>query len=136
MIQTTRPWKTRAMTRKYHPWWVWECYKAGFYKTTPPEGVTPEEAKTKYRDFLKNLDAFQLGMQKVEKEWPHSCEQFLTNPALNRIAWLGQAAMCIMTEVPSHFRGGFKLLSESEQEAANLKAENFLKEWLYKQKAA
>jgi hypothetical protein len=49
---------------------------------------------------------------------------------MNRIAWLGQAAMCYATGVPSVFRGGFFLLSEKQQEAANRLALEYLNKWL------
>ena len=83
-----------------------------------------------YRDFLSNLELFEIGMEKVAREWVHSCDQFLTNPSINRIAWLGQSAMCSMTGIPSAFRGGFRLLSASGQESANKCAEEFLTRWV------
>jgi hypothetical protein len=49
---------------------------------------------------------------------------------MNRIAWLGQAAMCIETRVPAGFRGGFNRLSESEQKEANEVALSALNMWL------
>jgi hypothetical protein len=116
--------------RIYHPWWTWECYKAGFYNSSPPDGLTPEQASEKYRDFLRDLNAFGNAMFRVMLEWPHSCEHFLTNPSLNRIAWLGQASMCIAHGVPSCFRGGFKLLTPEEQNAADALAEEYLEMWL------
>ena len=49
---------------------------------------------------------------------------------MNRIAWLGQAAMCIATGIPSTFRGGFNQLTPEEQEQANQAALKALNEWL------
>ena len=119
--------KPNTISRVYHPWWDWECYKAGFYKTTCE--VNDAKAKEMYRDFLRDLGAFSKGMNRVTTEWPNSCEQFLTNPSLNRIAWLGQSAMCISTGIPSCYRAGFKLLTAAEQASANGLAQEHLTWW-------
>jgi len=115
------------MNRIYHPWWLWECYPAGFYDTKAK--VEDEVARNMYKTFLQDLKAFGAGMDRVFAEWPHSCEQFLTNTSMNRIAWLGQSAMCITTGIPSCYRGGFKLLSQEEQDAADALAQEYLTKW-------
>lgn len=116
--------------RVWHPWHIWECYPAGFYSTTPPEGMDSQSAKEAYRDFLSDLNRFERGMEKVSREWTNSCEHFLTNEQMNRIAWLGQSAMCISNGVSSAFCSGFKLLSPEQQKAANEQAAKFLERWL------
>lgn len=122
--------KQTKPVRIYHPWTKWECYKAGFFETSAPEGMDADEAQLHYCYFLKDLKKFGDAMARVFKEWPHSCEQFLTNPTMNRIAWLGQASMCITSGIPSTFRGGFKLLTPEEQDAANRLAEQYLNMYL------
>lgn len=57
-------------------------------------------------------------------------QHYLTNKAMNRIAWLGQAAACYALGIPSTFRGGFSLLTESEQAEANGVALVYLNKWL------
>lgn len=131
--------KKTTIERIYHPWWKWECYKAGFFNTTPPAGVDKTKAMEMYAEFLSDLGKFAKGMERVFNEWPRSCEQFLSNPSMNRIAWLGQAAMCIETGIPACFRGGFKLLNVSQQDAANELAKEYLERWLkneYEEKAS
>ena len=49
---------------------------------------------------------------------------------MNRIAWLGQAAMCYATGVPAIYRGGFNLLSKEQQDTANETALIYLNKWL------
>jgi hypothetical protein len=49
---------------------------------------------------------------------------------MNRIAWLGQAAMCYATGIPSKYRGGFNLLTERQQQKANEIALIYLNKWL------
>ena len=69
-------------------------------------------------------------MNGVITEWKHSCEHYLTNVAMNRIAWLGQAAACYDTGLPSMFRGGFWLLTTEQQHRANEIALEYLNKWL------
>lgn len=118
------------MKRIYHTWEKWECYPAGFYEDRPPEGMTPKDAVRAYAEFLRDTPRFEAALARVLAEWPNSCEHYLTNENMNRIAWLGQAAMCIATRVPSCFRGGFNTLPALEQRAANEAALRALNAWL------
>ena len=92
--------------------------------------MTPREATTEYAKFLKDGDRFRSALRRVLEGWVNSCEHYLSNTDMNRIAWLGQAAMCIDTGVPACYRGGFNLLSEAEQAAANTIALEGLNDWL------
>ena len=48
---------------------------------------------------------------------------------MNRIAWLGQAAMCYSLGIPAKFCGGFNLLTQEQQNIANLTALEYLNIW-------
>lgn len=117
--------------RIFHTYDKWECFKAGFYKSQA-EGMTKEEAEQAYAEFLSDDDKFRDALKKVITEWKYSCEHYLTNGAMNRIAWLGQASMCYATGVPSVFCSGFNLLTEEQQQHANEIALEALNEWLAK----
>ena len=116
--------------RIFHTYEAWECHKAGFYATTAPKGMNKAQAEEAYREFLSNPERFADSLSHVIVEWKNSCEHYLTNQAMNRIAWLGQAGMCYATGVPSQFRSGFSLLTEAEQSAANEVALVYLNKWL------
>src|SRR5689334_16174084 len=119
------------MERIYHTWDQWECYPAGLYELHPPaEGMTAEECRDAYAEFLRDPDRFRAGLEGVLADWPNSTEHYLTNERMNRIAWLGQAAMCHQTRVPRAFRSGFTQLTSSEQGAANLLALEYLNRFL------
>lgn len=118
------------MTRLYHPWAKWECYKAGFFD--PPKGKGKKEADRKnYARLLTDMPYFETTLQKVLAEWPNSCEHNLTNDTLNRVAWLGQASAtyefgcCAETT-----RSIFVTLTVEEQKAANQMALKYLNKWL------
>lgn len=118
------------MMRIFHHYELWECVPAGMYETKPPAGMSPDEAKAAYATFLRDASRFTSALDRVLEEWPVSCEQFLSNESMNRIAWLGQASMCMATGVPSRFRGGFMLLSERDRREANSRAGDALSRWL------
>lgn len=120
---------TSDENRIFHTHDKWECLKAGFYATTK-DGMTRQQCEEAYRDFLSDPIKFGNTLEKVIIEWKHSCEHYLTNVAMNRIAWLGQAAMCYATGVPSTFRAGFQLLSKKQQNKANDVALMYLNKWL------
>ena len=120
---------TSDESRIFHTYEKWECYQAGFYSTTK-DGMTKKECEEAYRAFLADIPRFKNAMEGVITEWKHSCEHYLTNAAMNRLAWLGQAAACYSMGIPSVFRGGFYLLSQQEQDEANRAAHEYLNKWL------
>jgi len=116
--------------RILHTWDKWECYPAGFYNDKPPDGMTNEEAEQAYAEFLADIDRFDRALECVTSKWVNSCEHYLTNERMNRIAWLGQAAMCYDTGVSSRFCGGYNLLTPEKQRIADEKALEWLNKWL------
>lgn len=120
---------TSDTSRIFHPWGKWECHKAGFYATTHPT-LTKMQAEEAYRAFLADLPKFEAALSGVITEWKHSCEHYLTNVSMNRVAWLGQAAACYAMKLPAMYRGGFYELTEAQQSAANEMALKYLNLWL------
>lgn len=116
--------------RIFHTFDKWECHAAGFYETKPPRGLTPDNCRAYYRELLSDIPEFERVLQRVITEWKHSCEHYLTNSAMNRIAWLGQAALCYKHGIPAEFRGGYALLTEAQQLAADEAALRALNEWM------
>jgi murein L,D-transpeptidase YcbB/YkuD len=116
--------------RIYHTWEKWECYPAGFYEDRMPLGMTQQDGEEKYREFLSDLDAFETALQSVITEWKYSCEHYLSNENMNRIAWLGQASMAYAHGIPAMCRGGFNRLTKEQQSAANELALRYLNKWM------
>ena len=130
-VEHYRTTNTSDPDRIFHTFDKWECHKAGFY-ASKFTGLTAEQCELKYAEFLSNEDAFRIGLNGVINEWVNSCEHYLTNKAMNRIAWLGQAAMCYSTGIPSKYCSGFNLLSPEQQDKANLIALDALNFWMQK----
>lgn len=120
---------TSDENRIFHVHTDWECHKAGFY-ATKKEGMTKEQCEKSYEEFLADIPRFSDALSHVISEWKHSCEHYLTNCSMNRIAWLGQAAACYAMGIPAQYRNGFYLLSEDQQKAANECALGYLNKWL------
>jgi hypothetical protein len=115
--------------RIFHVYEKWECYAAGFYNTTA-EGMTKAEAEAMYPAILGDEQKFRDALERIIVEWRHSCEHYLTNAAMNRLAYLGQAAVCYAAHVPSVFSGGWYLLTEEQRSRANEVALEYLNRWL------
>lgn len=116
--------------RILHTWDKWECYRAGFYAERPPNGMTQDQGEESYRIFLSNLDSFDKALSSVTNEWNNSCEHYLTNERMNRVAWLGQASMAYAQGIPSCCRGGYNRLSQDQKYAADQLALRHLNAWL------
>lgn len=132
-VEEYRTVNTDDPDRIFHPFGKWECHKAGLYATSV-DGKTKEECEKLYAEFLSDLPRFEKAAKKVISTWKNSCEHYLTNTAMNRIAWIGQAAACYATGLPNSFSAGFYLLSERQQAAANTCALKILNVWLKKNK--
>ena len=115
--------------RIFHTYDKWECVKYGFYESQHAKW-TATQCEYKYAEMLRNIPVFEETLQQVISEWKHSCEHNLTNSALNRIAWLGQASLARRYQIPSKYRSGYQLLSDAEKDAANESALKYLNIWL------
>lgn len=120
---------TSDENRVFHTYEKWECYKAGFYNTTHPT-LSKAQCEEAYREFLSDLPKFESALNSVIEEWKHSCEHYLTNVSMNRIAWLGQASACYALGIPSAFRSGFSMMTSAGQGEADGLALKYLNHWL------
>jgi ParB-like chromosome segregation protein Spo0J len=113
--------------RVYHTWDKWEAFDAGFFDNQPRERtLTANRCKAMFADFLRDIPRFEKAMEGVLTDWPNSTEHNLTNDRMNRIAWLGQAAMCYETGIPAAFCNGYSMMTAAEQEAADAAALRYL----------
>jgi hypothetical protein len=116
--------------RILHTWEKWECFRAGFYEDRPPDGLSLDQGEERYREFLSDIDAFEKALQGITSTWKYSCEHYLTNERMNRIAWLGQASMAYSHGIPSCCRAGYHRLTDEQKYAADQMALTYLNRWL------
>jgi hypothetical protein len=116
--------------RIYHTWDKWECYKAGFFEVRPPKHFTDEDCQERYATLLKDIEEFKRIMMIIIEEWVYSCQHNLTNDRMNRIAWMGQSALCYKFGIPARYRGGYNLLTIDEQNKADEAALEIINVWM------
>jgi ParB-like chromosome segregation protein Spo0J len=116
--------------RILHTFDKWECHAHNFYGSTPPDGMTAAQAEYQYRLLLADSSLFSAALEVVIRDWKHSCEHYLTNEKMNRIAWLGQTALAQAHRIPASFRGGYSLLTPEQQKKADEVALEYLNKWL------
>jgi ParB-like chromosome segregation protein Spo0J len=128
-IYQYRAGNTNDPNRIFHTYDKWECHKAGFYQSVK-EGWSHEECEAEFKRILSDQDLFAEILNKVINEWKYSCEHYLTNKSMNRIAWLGQAAVCYQSGVPSRYSSAWFDIDESIREQANSTALRYLNKWM------
>lgn len=122
------------MKRIYHPYTVWEETKAGLWRREP-FGGNEEVAKEAARKIMSRPNIWGIFMEEVVKTWKFSCEQNLSHvPSkwfpFGRVAWLGQAAICLATGQPEWItRQVWFSLDKEIRDAADDKAANAIKGW-------
>ena len=113
------------MERIYHPYDKWEDFKLGFY-----DSCSGENKKSKIESVQMLFNSEKLTreyMNKVINEWKNSCEHNLSNPSMNKIAYIEQGACCIYDSVPCTVTmEAWNTLSKEVQKRSNLIAEEVL----------
>jgi hypothetical protein len=120
------------MTRIYHPYYLWEDYKAGFYKT--PSKTEKDSHKQFVATMFNNEKMTYTFMNAVIEKWVISCEHNLSNPSVNKSAYLGQAACCLYKHIPNiSTMYGWSFLDPSIQKRSDAIATHILSLWTQKQ---
>lgn len=91
--------KEESLEQVFHPYNVWEDYKHGFYENI--SGKPKQEMIKKVVDFFSDPNQVEEIMFRVVKEWFYSCEHNLTNNGMNKIAYIGQASLSYLHNVPA-----------------------------------
>lgn len=117
--------------RIFHTFDKWEAVEYDFFETNH-RTMTKVQCEYKYKQLLTDTEKFKEVLEKVTHEWKYSCEHNLTNKSMNRIAWLGQAAVSYEYSIPAIYSSGWQLLTIVEQKAADEVALKVLNNWLKK----
>lgn len=128
-INSFRTGNTNDPNRIFHTYDKWECHKAGFYKSNK-DGWTKEQCEEEFIRILSDQNLFSEILNKLIHEWKYSCEHYLTNKSMNRIAWLGQAAVCYHSGVPSKFSNAWFDIDKETRNKANKTALKYLNKWM------
>jgi hypothetical protein len=116
------------MNRIYHPYWLWEDYKNGLY-----ENISGQEKNIKIQKVFEMFNSEHLtveNMNYVVDNWKHSMEHNLSNPSINKIAYIGQSACCNFANIPNSITMEcWSKLSKEVQERANKNAIDSISRW-------
>jgi len=112
---------------------MWEDWKYGFYDNI--SGTEKGVMINKVIEMFSSEILTREYMKRVINEWGYSCEHNLTNEALNKIAYIGQAACCIYYKIPNSITmEAWNLLPPEVQERSDKIALEMINEWEYKNK--
>lgn len=124
----------RKIEQVWHPYWLWEDWKAGMYAkpmmSMVETGETKDERMQKCINLLTNQEEFYRVAKHVTSEWIYACEHNLTNYGMNRIAYIGQASCCYEYGITEEeVRSAWAYLTDKERAEANATAQKVIEEW-------
>lgn len=99
-----------------HPYTEWECFKNGMYNTS----LDSLEMQEKAIQCFLNTELFNNFCFEVINNWKNSCEEHLNNPSLNKIAYMGQCALCYGFNIPEiTTKKAWSFIDEKQKEILN-----------------
>lgn len=118
----------QKLSRVYHPYSEWEEVKHGMWAEVDDRKAHLARAI----EFTGNHKLYGSYMTRVIREWPISCENALTDPTLNKKAWVGHAATALAIGCPEDItREAWGHLTDEQRLLANKEAERAIREWEY-----
>lgn len=115
--------------RIFHTYDKRECHKAWLYKTSI-DWKNADQCEREFADFFTIDWLFEEIADKVITERKNSCEHYLTNKCMNRIAWIWQASVCYWIQIPWKYASWWFLLDKDTQEKADNIALNAINKWM------
>jgi hypothetical protein len=113
-------------TPNKQPYFEWECFKNGMYKNYS-EIDNYNQLYNYSKELLSNQSLFLDNGILMVNEWIVSCNTFLNNHHINKIAFIGQATCCYKYKVPEIItKDVWKCLDFKIQNEANLTAKKIL----------
>jgi hypothetical protein len=112
--------------RVYHPVHAWEEAAHGMWSDV----VDRPDWISKAILFTGDAALYGSYMMRVIAEWPISCENALTDSALNQRAWVGHAACALAIGCPEDItREAWGKLTDEQRFLANKEADRAIRTW-------
>lgn len=110
----------------FHPYWDWEEVDHNMWGSVSNKKSMLNKA-IKFTGDHKKYGRF---MQRVAAEWPVSCENALTDPHINKRAWIGHAAAALALGCPEDItREAWSYLTDEQKLLANKEADRAIQSW-------
>jgi hypothetical protein len=107
------------------PYTAWEDHQAGLYALT-----YQDDQVRVAQELLSDKERLRIAMQTATDQWPNAALHQLSNPDLNRRAWLGQAACMINNLVPANAtKVAWSRLTDAQRRDANHAADLVIYAW-------
>jgi hypothetical protein len=87
-------------------------------------------------DFTGDYIRYGRAMMKVIDQWPNTCMNSLSNPSINRRAFIGHAACQLEINCPEYIvRQAWWMLNENQRILADKEADKAIQEWEQRRKS-
>lgn len=104
----------------------WEDFHAGMWRRSSDEVADLESAIEFTGDHIR----YGAAMRRVIKAWPRTMLHNLTNPSINKRAFLGHCAVCLELEIPEYItRMAWAKLTNEQRRLADEVAQKTIDEW-------
>jgi len=124
--------KKNRLKQYWTPYWEWEDWLNGMWRTIPLESEESEYLK-KAINFTGDWVKYGTAMEQVIHAWPRTMLNALTNPSLNKRAFLGHCACCYEFKCPEYIvRNAWKELTEQQRIDADAIAYVLIDQWTEK----
>ena len=118
--------QSMKLDRVYHPYTEWEEVAHGMWAQVENKKERLEMAVS----FTGDHRLYGSFMIRVISEWKISCENALTDGALNQRAWVGHAACALGIGCPEDItRHAWGLLTDEQRLLANREADRAIRIW-------
>jgi len=116
------------IVQRYHPWHLWEDHRHGFYNNI--SGKKKKQTAEMVVALFENTPRLEQAMRQVAESWTYAMEHNLSNPNLNKIAYIGQCAACFEVAAPATVTmETWSTLDADVRKAADAAALTVLKDW-------
>lgn len=118
--------KSGGIAQVWVPYWEWEDWLNGMWGTSEDE---PKDLKRAI-EFTGDHQRYGAAMRRVITQWPRTVLNALTNPSINKRAFLGHCAVSMELMIPEYVtRMAWKELTDPQRQEADREAQETIDAW-------
>lgn len=122
--------KQKKIKQVYVPYWEWEDWINGMWRKLKQEDEPLQLQKA--IEFTGDWNRYGEAMQNVINAWPRTMLNSLTNPSINKRAFLGHCAVQFAIGIPEYItRLAWRELTDQQRFDADAVAQRTIDEWFY-----